>query len=103
MNAADFIIEQANILTDRGWQVQIKETREGKFELISFLAFGTWLEGSISGFAIKGSTGRWRFKGIHVHPLFGKDMVRRTYSAARIAVDVYGHEITSHKNEGQAS
>jgi hypothetical protein len=103
MNAADFIIEQANILTERGWQVEIKQTHKGKFELISFLAFGRWFDGSISGFAVKGSKGRWRFKGIHVHPIFDKDKKRTTYQAARIAVDVYGHEITSHKNKGQAS
>lgn len=96
MNAKSFVEGLAQKLIDQGWDVKI-ERGEGKFvtDSVSFCATtGKWYEATIAGSAFKSeSTGRWNFTGVRVYQ-FGSDVAhKRTYRAARVAVEVYGRNV----------
>jgi len=96
MNAKSFVEGLAQKLIDQGWDVQI-ERGEWKFatDSVSFFATtGKWHDAAISGSAYKSpSTGRWNFTSVSIHH-FGNDTTHhRTYSAAHIAVNVYGRDL----------
>jgi len=100
MNAQDFVKELGTKLSDRGWTVNFSEQHsEYGFTTTSFQAVTAdlWDNLSASAFKADGNT-RWKFLGARRDAVLCKAQTAKTYSKARILIEVYGRQQKT--NEG---
>jgi len=100
MNAQDFVKELGTKLSDLGWTVNFSEQHnEYGFTTTSFQAVSAdlWDNLSASAFKADGDT-RWKFLGARRDAVLCKTQTVKTYSKARILIEVYGRQQKT--NEG---
>jgi len=100
MNAQDFVKELGTKLSVLGWTVNFSEQHsEYGYSLTSFQAVSAdlWDNLSASAFKADGNT-RWKFLGARRDAVLCKEQTAKTYSKARILIEVYGRQQKT--NEG---
>ena len=100
MNAQDFVKELGTKLSDRGWVVNFSEQHsEYGYSTTSFEAVSAnlWDNLSASAFKADGDT-RWKFLGARRDAVLHRAQTAKTYSKARILIEVYGRQQKT--NEG---
>ena len=101
MNAQDFVKELGTKLSDRGWVVNFSEQHsEYGYSTTSFEAVSAnlWDNLSASAFKADGNTG-WKFLGARRDAVLHRAQTAKTYSKARILIEVYGRQQKT--NEGE--
>jgi hypothetical protein len=94
MSAQDFVKELGTNLSDLGWTVNFSEEHsEYGYSLTSFQAVSVnlWDYLSASAFKADGDT-KWKFLGARRDAVLCKAQTAKTYSKARILIEVYGRQ-----------